>query len=218
MLQEQAREQAPRIRRRRALRAGAAAGAAGLAVAATGGAAPAAAQAAAWRTMRFEVTLLIGMPVSIVRAGSGPPQRGDWFHVDAQIYAAGQTDRPPIGLYQCFGAWTNAATDTDAFDQRFTSVQFRLDRRGAIMGILNEGGADPSGHVGAVQGGTGEFAGALGTFQQLLVSGPVTGVAPGQAVVRGVFDLILPNVGAAGRAPAQVPRGSQEGQEAAAGE
>jgi hypothetical protein len=217
MLQKQASEQAPRVSRRGALRAGVAAGAAsaGLVGGATVGVAPAGAQAAAWRTMRLELIDVVGTPVSILRAGSGPPQRGDWFHVDAQIYASGQTDRPPIGLYQCFGAWTNAGTDAEAFDQRFTSVQFRLDGRGAIMGIINEGGADPAAHVGAVQGGTGEFAGALGTFQQLLVSGGVPGVTPGQAVFRAVFDLILPNVGAAARAPAQVPRGSQDSQEKA---
>jgi hypothetical protein len=215
--QQQANEQKPRVSRRRALRAGAAAGAAGagLVGGATLGIAPALAQSVGWRTMGLELHVVVGTPVSILRAGSGPPQRGDWFHVDAQIYAIDQTDNPPIGIYQCFGAWTNAGTDTGAFDQRFTSVQFRLDGRGAIMGIINEGGADPSGHVGAVQGGTGEFNGALGTFQQLLVSGPVTGVAPGRTVVRAVFDLLLPDVGAMGRPPARVPRGSQESKEVA---
>jgi hypothetical protein len=165
--------------------------------------------------MRFDVVAVVGAPVSILRAGSGPPQRGDWFHVDAQLYATGQTDGPTIGIYQCFGAWTNAATDTSAFDQRFTSVQFRLDGRGAIMGIINEGGADPGVHIGAVQGGTGEFAGALGSFQQVLVAGGVPGVEPGQAVFRGVFDLVLPNLGTAGLAPVQLPRGNPESQEVA---
>ena len=122
---------------------------------------------------------------------------------------------PPVGIYQCFGAWTNAGTDTAAFDQRLTSVQFRLDGRGAIMGIINEGGADPAVHVGAVQGGTGEFAGALGTFQQVLVAGGVPGVTAGQNVFRGVFELILPNLGGAGRAPVQLPSGNSESQEVA---
>jgi hypothetical protein len=163
----------------------------------------------------MEVSVVVGTPVTILRAGSGPPQRGDWFHVDAQLYASGQTDRPPIGVYQCFGAWTNASTETTAVDQRLTSVQFRIDGRGAIMGLINEGGAAGSDHVGAVQGGTGEFAGALGSFQQILVSGPVVGVAPGQTVVRAVFDLMLPNVGPASRAPVQVPTGNKESQEVA---
>jgi len=81
------------------------------------------------------------------------------------------------------------------------------------MGVINERGADPAVHVGAVQGGTGEFAGALGTFQQVIVAGGVPGVAPGQNVFRGVLDLILPNLGAGSQAPVQLPRGSRVSQE-----
>ena len=96
MLQQQANEQKPRVSRRRALRAGAAAGAAGagLVGGATLGIAPALAQSVGWRTMELELHVVVGTPVSILRAGSGPPQRGDWFHVDAQIYAIDQTDSP----------------------------------------------------------------------------------------------------------------------------
>jgi hypothetical protein len=142
----------------------------------------------------LEVDAVVGMPVSIVRAGSGPPQRGDWFHVDAQMFESGQTEGAQIGDYQCFGAWTHAATDTGAHDQRLTSVQYRLTNRGSIFGIVNEGGADPNVHVGAVQGGTGEFVGAQGTFQQLIQSGPSPGVAPGTTVFRAVFELMLPGM------------------------
>ena len=70
------------------------------------------------------------------------------------------------------------------------------------MGLINEGGADPDSLVGAVQGGTGRFVGASGTFQQVTVQGPTPGVVatpgapgtpgPGQFVVRAVFDLTLP--------------------------
>jgi hypothetical protein len=149
------------------------------------------------------VDAVVGDPVSIVRAGSGPPQAGDWFSVQAKLYEAGKTDGPQIGVYQCFGAWTAAATDTGAPNQRFTSVQFHLDRRGAIMGLINEAGASPSSHVGAVQGGTGDFAAALGTFHQVNLTGNIVGVSPGAAAFRGVFDLILPNVG-----PATLPQSS----------
>jgi hypothetical protein len=140
--------------------------------------------------MHLEFDVVVGTPVSIVRAGSGPPQRGDWFFVDAVIFDADATDGPPIGTYQCFGAWTHAATETTAPDQRFTTVQFNLDDRGAIMGLINEAGAEPSSHVGAVQGGTGEFAGVSGFFRQDLS----IGINTNQTVFRGIFDLILPGV------------------------
>jgi hypothetical protein len=144
--------------------------------------------------MHLEVDAVVGMPVSIVRAGSGPPQRGDWFFVDAVLYDVDKTDGPPTGDYQCFGAWTHAAMETNAPNQRLTTVQFNLVGRGAIVGLINEAGADPNSHVGAVQGGTGDFAGASGTFSQQSLTGVRVGVEPGQAVFRGLFDLILPNV------------------------
>jgi hypothetical protein len=97
-------------------------------------------------------------------------------------------------MYQCFGAWTHASTDTNAPEQRFTTVQFRLQDRGTIVGAINEAGADPSNLVGVVQGGSGDFTGALGTFRQQILSGVVPGVTPGQTVVRGIFDLILPTM------------------------
>jgi len=186
-----------RLSRRAALRAGAVAGAvgAGLTVAGIPGTVfgAAAAQDMNGRMQHLEVDVVVGMPVSIVRAGSGPPQRGDWFFVDAVIHEVGATDGPPIGDYQCFGAWTHASTDTSAPNQRFTSVQFSLAGRGAIMGIINEAGVDPASLVGAIQGGTGEFAGALGTFKQVPQTAGLTGVTPGPTVFRGMFDLILPN-------------------------
>jgi hypothetical protein len=57
-----------------------------------------------------------------------------------------------------------------------------------------------------VQGGTGSYIGALGTFQQNpapaqgtpegSATTPVGGTPmPGQSVFRATFDLILPNVG-----------------------
>jgi hypothetical protein len=156
------------------------------------------AQDAGGQMMHLEVDAVVGMPVSIVRAGSGPPQRGDWFFVDAVLYEVDKTDGPPIGDYQCFGAWTNASTETSAPNQRFTSVQFSIAGRGAIMGLINEAGADPGSHVGAVQGGTGEFTGALGTFKQVPQTTAVVGVTPSQPAglpVRAMFDLLLPNVG-----------------------
>ena len=198
MGQGQVYRKSARLSRRAVLRTGAAAGTlgAGLAVGATGTVLGAAGPVArpAVQVTHLEVDAVVGMPVSIVRAGSGPPQRGDWFHVDAQLFESGQTEGAQIGVYQCFGAWTHAATDTAARDQRLTSVQFRLTDRGSIFGLVNEGGADPNIHVGAVQGGTGEFAGAQGTFQQLILSGPSPGVAPGTTVFRAGFELMLPGM------------------------
>ena len=182
---------ANRLSRRGALRAGAIAGAVGSGMAL--GVTRAAAQDTSGRMMHLEMDTVVGTPVSIVRAGSGPPQRGDWFFVDAVIFDVDATDGPPIGEYQCFGAWTHAATETSAPNQRFTSVQFNLAERGAIMGLINEAGIDPPSLVGAVQGGTGEFAGVLGTFRQVPLTGVIVGVTPGQAVFRAVFDLIMPS-------------------------
>jgi hypothetical protein len=153
------------------------------------------------RSEQLEVVLTPMNPVTITLAGGGPPQRGDHFYVDAPIYAAGDVNGTRIGTYQCFGAWTAAASATDAPDQRFTTVQYILDD-GAIMGAINEAGANPDGHVGAVQGGTGRYVGASGTFQQITVQGPQAGViatpgppgtpGTGQFVVKAVFDLTLP--------------------------
>jgi hypothetical protein len=181
---EQPGKKTARLDRRAALRAGAAG--AGVAI----GAAGLGLGAASAGPRTFEVDAVVVDPVSIVRAGSGPPQRGDFFHVSARIYDAGRTDGPVIGEYQCFGTWTAAGTDTGARDQRLTTVQYHLFGMGAIMGLINEGGADPTGHIGAVQGGTGAFAGALGTFRQLNLTGPIPGVAPGQTVFRASFDLM----------------------------
>jgi len=200
MVQQHAITRMVRLSRRAALRIGALTGAlgAGLAIGASdstlSSARPAHAQAGAWRQEKLEVDFTPVEPISMVRAGSGPPQRGDWFYIDAPIFPMGQIGTTQIGTYQCFGAWTRAGSETDAPDQRFTSVQFRFDD-GAIMGLINEGGKDPSAHVGAVQGGTGRFAGALGTFRQINLTGVISGVTPGQAAVRGVLELMLPNPG-----------------------
>jgi len=80
-----------------------------------------------------------------------------------------------------------------------TTVQFLLDD-GAIVGLANEAGT--LGSFGAVHGGTGRFVGASGTFRQDAVQNPTPGVVPtagtpgtpgpGQYVLRGVFDLVLP--------------------------
>jgi hypothetical protein len=183
-------EQRPaRVSRRSALRTGTAVGAVGVGLAA-GAAAIGGPTRGARAARRFAVDGVVVDPVSIVRAGSGPPQRGDFFFTTARLFQAGETAGPQIGEYQCFGAWTAAGTDTSAPNQRLTTVQFHLDGLGAIMGLINEGGADPSGHVGAIQGGTGAFAGALGTFRQELLMGPLPGIAPGQAVFRAHFELL----------------------------
>jgi hypothetical protein len=200
MVQQHAITRMVRLSRRAALRIGALTGVlgTGLVVGAGdstfGSVRPAHAQAGAWRQEKIEVDFTPIDPISMVRAGSGPPQRGDWFYIDAPIFPMGQIGTTQIGTYQCFGAWTRAGSETDAPDQRFTSVQFRFDD-GAIMGLINEAGKDPSAHVGAVQGGTGRFAGALGTFRQINLTGVISGVTPGQAAVRASLDLMLPNPG-----------------------
>ena len=200
MAQQHAIAKMVRLSRRAALRIGALTGALGAGlVVGTGGsipstARPAHAQAGAWRQEKLEVDFTPVEPISMVRAGSGPPQRGDWFYIDAPIFPMGQIGTTQIGTYQCFGAWTHAGSETDAPNQRFTSVQFHFDD-GAIMGLINEAGKDPSSHVGAVQGGTGRFAGALGTFRQINLTGVISGVTPGQAAVRASLDLMLPNPG-----------------------
>jgi hypothetical protein len=190
-----------RLSRRVALRTGAAAGVAGvgLAVGATGRAIAQGTAPAGWRTEHLEVDVTPQDPVSITRAGDGPPQRGDWFYVDAPIYAAGDVGGTQIGTYQCFGAWTRASDDTEAPDLRLTTVQFRFDD-GTIAGLINELGTDPSTTFGTVQGGTGAYIGALGSFQQLPGDPPATpagGTPPAVVpnVVRSTFDLLLPDLG-----------------------
>ena len=153
---------------------------------------------AGWRTEHLEVDFTPHDPVSITRARGGPPQRGDWFYIDAEIYAAGDVNGTRIGTYQCFGAWTVAADDTSAPSLRLTTIQFRLDD-GSIMGLINEFGTEQ--HVGAVQGGTGRYTGAFGTFAQDPVeppapATPVMGTpTPSQAVFRATFDIFLPDTG-----------------------
>ncbi len=188
------------ISRRTALRAGAAVGAAGVSMT-TGAAGPVRAgqdaSPAGMRREQFEVDWAPVDPVSITRAGGGPPQRGDHFYVDGPIYAAGDVNGAQIGTYQCFGAWTAAADDVDATFQRLTSVQFLFDD-GSIVGMINEAGTGSA--IGAVQGGTGRFLGASGTFDQRGLNPPGPDPSPGapgtpglgQYVLRTTFDLILP--------------------------
>jgi hypothetical protein len=188
------------ISRRTALRAGAAAGAAGVSVTA-GAASPVRATQdatpAGMRREQLDVDWTPVDPVSITRAGGGPPQRGDHFYVDGPIYAAGDVNGTRIGVYQCFGAWTAAADDVDAPNQRLTSVQFLFDD-GSIVGMINEAGTGSA--IGAVQGGTGRFLGVSGTFDQRGLNPPGPDPSPGapgtpgpgQYVLRTTFDLILP--------------------------
>lgn len=181
------------ITRRAALRAGVAAGAVGAGLAASVSA-PAAIRtvAAAQMSMRLEhleVDAVPAGPVSIVAAGSGPPQRGDWFSISGPIYAVGDRSTP-IGQYNCFGPWTAASTDMEPRYRRLTSVQFDLMDAGSIMGLINEdtpANDDWSSLVGAVQGGTGRYTGALGTFVQIRYF-PEPGF-------HGVFDLWVPDMG-----------------------
>jgi hypothetical protein len=196
MSQKDANDETHRFGRREALRAGLGLSAIGAGViagtpahAAPDRVSPAA--QAAWQTQHLEVEHTPMNPVSITRAGSGPAQRGDWFFIDGPIYAVGDVGGTQIGQYQCFGAWTHAATETSAPDQRLTSVRYDLFGQGLIVGLINEGGIDQPSLVGPVQGGTDQFTGALGTFRQI---GQAAGVAPGQVIVRSVFDLILPSL------------------------
>jgi hypothetical protein len=163
----------------------------------------AAQDAAGMQSEHLEVVFTPSDPVTITLAGGGPPQRGDYFYVDGPIYAADDVNGTQIGMYHCFGAWTSAADAADAPYLRLTTVQFLMDE-GSIMGLINELGAeDGANNVGAVQGGTGRYTGALGTFQQLpgpsaaegtmATPGPGT-PEPGQNVVRAVFELMLPQV------------------------
>jgi hypothetical protein len=194
------------ISRRTALRAGAAASAAGVGMTVAAAGPVRAAQdatPAGMQSEHLEVVFTPADPVTITLAGGGPPQRGDYFYVDGSIYAVDDVNGTQIGMYHCFGAWTAAADDTDAPYLRLTTVQFLMDE-GSIMGLINELGPDDGArNVGAVQGGTGRYTGALGTFQQLpgpsaaegtmATPGPGTPAA-GQNVVRAVFELMLPQV------------------------
>ena len=183
-----------RLSRRSALRAGATAGAVGAGVAAGLAGSPGAAALAAPLTLQMqmqhhEIDLAPAEePVNIVRAGGGPPQRGDWFYVDAPIFEAGKVAGPQIGVYQCFGAWTNAANNEAATNQRFTCVQFHIFGKGALMGLINEDGTQGNDHVGAVIGGTGQFLGAHGSFRQVEISAT-------PFVARAIFDVMLPMMG-----------------------
>ena len=154
---------------------------------------------AGWRSESMQVTVLPHDPVTITLAGSGPPQRGDHFYVDAPIYALEDEAGSEIGTYQCFGAWTAAADDATAQNQRLTTVQFIL-ADGSIMGLINEGGTGFNDHVGVVQGGSGAYAGALGTFMQITREAAATETpgatpAPTPLIVDTTLDLLLPGEG-----------------------
>jgi hypothetical protein len=196
------------ISRRTALWRGGTAGAAAAVVGALGLGSRARAQEAmaappGWHTQRVEATFMPHDPVTITLAGGGPPQRGDHFYIDAPLYAMGDEMGAEIGIYRCFGAWTTAADDTGAIAQRLTTVQYVLRDQGIIFGIINEAGADPNIHIGAVQGGNGAFTNALGTFNQTTRAGSMVGTTgtpegtPEAApqVVDATFDLLLPGEG-----------------------
>jgi hypothetical protein len=173
--------------RRAALRAGAALGAAGAGLA-VGAAAAAPAAQGGWRTEHLEWDFDTRAATSLTLAGSGPPQRGDFFSVVGAMFAAGDFDGARLGTYNCFGLWTSASTDTAAPYQRLTTVQFDLGDRGSLFGIVNEGnppGSAPP--VGVIQGGSGRYAGAQGTFQQVPLA-----PAPG---ARAVVDVLIPGQG-----------------------
>ena len=190
MSHEQTGQTPVRLSRRSALRAGAALGAVG-AGAAIGPAATALAAQGGWRTEHLEWDF-VPTASSTPRAGSGPPQRGDFFSAWGPMFAVGDR-RAQLGTYNCFGVWTSASTDTLLPYTRLATVQFDLGERGSVFGVINEGpppgAADP---VGVIQGGTGRYAGAQGTFQQ----GTVTPAAPpAPAQVRAVLDLLIPGQG-----------------------
>jgi hypothetical protein len=184
MSQEQ-RIRPTRLSRRAALQAGAALGAAGAALAA-GPATDALAAQGGWRSEHLEWDF-VPTGSSITLAGSGPPQRGDFFSAFAALTAVGDTGGTQVGTYNCFGVWTSASNDTSVPYTRLTTVQFNLGG-GSVFGIINEGqppGApDP---IGVIHGGTGRYAGAQGTFQQPGGPPPVP--------VRAVLDLLIPGQG-----------------------
>jgi hypothetical protein len=154
-----------------------------------------------WQTLHLEFEIMPQAPVSIVRAGGGPPQRGDRFYNDAPIFAAGDAGGTRLGTYECFGPWTHAATEKGAHDNRLTTVQYQFDD-GSLAGLINETApAVTTANVGSVLGGTGAYLGALGTFTQAVISGPpaspAAGATPAAApsVQRATFDLLLPKMG-----------------------
>lgn len=158
-----------------------------------------------WQAVHLEVDFVPEHPVSITVAGGGPPQRGDWFYVDAPIYRLNDVGGALIGTYQCFGAWTADATDIGAPNQRLTTVQFRF-ADGALAGLINEGGGtDRPTALGAILGGTGAYASARGTFNQFNLS-PKAGTAgtistaggtpaPVASAVHSQIDLLVPVLG-----------------------
>ena len=153
-----------------------------------------------WESLHLEVDLIPDAPVSIVRAGSGPPQRGDHFYNSAKIFAAGDAGGTQIGTYECFGPWTHPGTEQGAKDNRLTAVQYQLSD-GVIAGLINETApAVTAANVGSILGGAGAYLGALGSFTQVVISSggpaasPTAGATPKAAptVQRGTFDLLLP--------------------------
>ncbi len=186
MSREGGEREADRLSRRTALRVGAMFGAAGAGIAALSPTASADDDDVTWRKDRVEVDFTPLDPVSIVRADEGSPMRGDSFYMDGPVFAKDDVGGNQTGMYHSIGAWTTDSTNTDAAYQIVANVQFRLFGTGSIMGMINGGGTEPGGHEGAIQGGTGRYAGAQGTFRQRVIS-----ESP-RVVVRTVFDLILP--------------------------
>jgi hypothetical protein len=157
-----------------------------------------------WRAIHLDVVFVPERPASIT-AADGPPQRGDWFYVDAPIYRLNDVGGALIGTYQCFGAWTADATDIGAPNQRLTTVQFRF-ADGALAGLINEGGGtDRPTALGAILGGTGAYASARGTFNQFNLSskagtaGTISTAggtpAPVASAVHSQIDLLVPVLG-----------------------
>lgn len=185
MAKDQASERPTRLSRRAALHAGVAFGAVGAGMAVAPAASALAAQGG-WRTEHVEWDF-VPAATSLTLAGSGPAQRGDFFSAFAPLTAVGDTGGAQVGTYHCFGVWTSASTDTAVPFTRLTTVQFSLGDRGSLFGVINEGQPpDAPAPIGVIQGGTGRYAGAQGTFQQLGGPPPVP--------VRGVLDLLIPGM------------------------
>ena len=156
-----------------------------------------------WQTLHLEFEIMPQAPVSIVRAGSGPPQRGDHFYNDAPIFATGDAGGTRIGTYECFGTWTHASTEKGAHDNRLTTVQYQFDD-GSLAGLINENSA------GGYDGQRG-----LGSWRNRRLprrvwepsrrpssppappASPTAGGTPAAApaVQRATFDLLLPKMG-----------------------
>lgn len=186
MSQEQRSKEPSRLSRRAALQAGAALGAAGAAMAA-GPATGALAAQGGWRTEHLEYDFVGLRPISITLAGSGPAQQGDTYSNTGPITAVGDVGGVQLGTYHCFGAWTAASTDTTVAYRRLTTVQFNLGERGSLFGVINEDTPSGADLIGVIQGGTGRYAGAQGTFRQI-----PNAPAPG---LRAVIDIIVPGQG-----------------------